>query len=179
MKRIYIIRHCKAEGQEENANLTSEGYNQAMMLRDYFENMKIDKIISSPYVRAVQSIKPLAESKEMDIIKDARLSERILSTANYSNWLEKLKMTFQDKSLTFLGGESSDEALCRISLVLEEVINSSAEDVILVTHGAIMSLLLNSMDEGFSFEQWQSLSNPDIYLIEVLEGERTFKRIWK
>ncbi|MDI2588846.1 histidine phosphatase family protein [Psychrobacillus sp. NEAU-3TGS] len=179
MKRIYIIRHCKAEGQEENANLTSEGYNQAMMLRDYFENVKIDKIISSHYVRAVQSVEPLAESKEMDIIKDARLAEKILSTENYPDWMEKLKMSFQDSSLTFLGGESSDVALCRISSVLEEVINSSEEDVILVTHGAIMSLLLNSMDEGFGFEQWQTLSNPDIYLVEVLEGERTFKRIWK
>ncbi|MFJ5772168.1 histidine phosphatase family protein [Psychrobacillus sp. NPDC093180] len=178
MKRIYLIRHCKAEGQEENANLTSEGYNQAMILRDYFDNVKIDKIISSHYIRAVQSVESLAENKDMDIIKDVRLSERILSTENYPDWLEKLKMTFQDKSLTFIGGESSNEALCRIASVLDEVINSSEENVILVTHGAIMSLLLNSMDESFGFEQWQSLSNPDIYLIEVQEGERTFKRIW-
>ena len=179
MKRIFIIRHCKAEGQEENANLTSEGYTQASMLKNYFDNVQINKIISSPYVRAVQSIKPLAESKEIDIIKDARLSERILSTENYPDWMEKLKMTFQDKSLTFIGGESSNEALCRISSVVDEVINSPEENVMLVTHGAIMSLLLNSMDEGFGFEQWQTLSNPDIYLVEVLEGERTFKRIWK
>lgn len=178
MKRIYIIRHCKADGQEASANLTSECYTQALILRDYFENVKIDKIIASHYVRAVQSIKPLAEHKEIEIIKDTRLSERILSTENYPDWLEKLKMTFQDKSLTFIGGESSNEALFRISSVFEEVINSSEENVMFVTHGAIMSLLLNSIDENFGFDQWQTLTNPDIYLIEVQEGEKTFKRIW-
>ncbi|MFJ8064570.1 histidine phosphatase family protein [Psychrobacillus sp. NPDC096426] len=178
MKRIYIIRHCKAEGQEENAKLTSEGLTQALMLRDYFEHVKIDQIISSHYIRAVQSIEPLGEFKGIEIIKDTRLSERILSTENYTDWLDKLNMTFQDKSLTFIGGESSNEALFRISSVFEEVINSPAENVILVTHGAIMSLLLNSMDDHFGFDQWQTLTNPDIYLIEVQEGKKTFKRIW-
>jgi len=178
MKRIYIIRHCKAEGQEENAKLTSEGYSQALLLRDYFENVKIDKIVSSHYVRAVQSIEPLGIYKRIEIIKDTRLSERILSTVNYSDWLDKLNMTFQDKSLTFIGGESSNEVLFRIDSVMEEVINSPEENVILVTHGAIMSLLLNSIDENFGFEQWQTLTNPDIYLIDVQEGKKTFKRIW-
>lgn len=178
MKRIYIIRHCKAEGQEENANLTSEGYQQAIMLKNFFENVQIDKIISSHYVRAVQTIEPLAEDKGMEIIQDARLSERILSTENYPDWLEKLKMTFQDKSLTFIGGESSNEALIRIASVLEEVIVSPEENIILVTHGAIMSLLLNSIDENFGFDQWQTLTNPDIYLIEIQNGKKTFKRTW-
>lgn len=178
MKRIYIIRHCKAEGQEENANLTSEGNAQASMLRDFFENVKIDKIISSHYVRAFQSIEPLSKSKGIEIIKDTRLSERILSTENYSDWLDKLKMTFHNKSLTFIGGESSNEALLRFISVFEEVINYTDENVILVTHGAIMSLFLNSIDENFEFEQWQTLTNPDIYLIEVQEGQKTFKRIW-
>lgn len=177
MKRIYIIRHCKAEGQDENANLTSEGYNQSYMLRDFFVDQKIDKIISSHFVRAVQTIEPLGEYKGIDILKDSRLSERILSTENYSDWLDKLKMTFQERDLTFVGGESSNEALLRINNVFEEVINSPEENVILVTHGAIMSLLLNSIDDNFGFEQWQSLTNPDIYLIEVLEGKKTFKRI--
>lgn len=179
MKRIYIIRHCNAEGQEENAKLTSEGNSQALMLKDFFDNVKIDKLISSHYVRAFQSIEPLSKSKGIEIIKDTRLSERILSTENYSDWFDKLKMTFQDKSLTFIGGESSNEAILRFSTVLEEIIDSPDENVILVTHGAIMSLFLNSIDENFGFDQWQTLMNPDVYLIEVHNGIKTFKRIWK
>ncbi|WP_144510049.1 histidine phosphatase family protein [Bacillus sp. FJAT-22090] len=177
MKKIYIIRHCKAEGQEKSANLTVEGYEQALKLRDYFENITIDKIISSHFERAVQTIKPLSEFKKIPILKDSRLSERILSSEDYPDWLDKLKMTFQDKDLTFVGGESSNEALIRIKNVLEEVLTSPDENIILVTHGAIMSLLLNSFDERFGFEQWASLSNPDIYMADIHEEALKFKRL--
>lgn len=177
MKKIYIIRHCKAEGQEESANLTVEGYEQALKLRDHFENIAIDKIISSHFVRAIQTIKPLSELKEITILKEPRLSERILSSEDYPDWLDKLKMTFHDKDLTFLGGESSNEALFRIKSVLEEVLTSSDENIILVTHGAIMSLLLNSFDEQFGFDQWASLTNPDIYMAETQDVALKFKRL--
>ncbi|WP_332888779.1 histidine phosphatase family protein [Paenibacillus selenitireducens] len=55
---IYIVRHCKAEGQSPDANLTDEGYIQAERLAEFLHHKNIESIISSPYVRAVQSIFP-------------------------------------------------------------------------------------------------------------------------
>jgi len=36
MKRIYLVRHCKAAGQEPEAPLTEEGVTQAERLADFF-----------------------------------------------------------------------------------------------------------------------------------------------
>ena len=50
---------------------------------------------------------------------DRQLTERVLSTKNISDWLEKLKTTFEDIELKFEGGESSQEAMKRIVEVVE------------------------------------------------------------
>lgn len=61
LKKIYIVRHCKAEGQASNSPLTEIGFKQAEELDAFFNNVPVERIISSPYMRAVQTIQPLAE----------------------------------------------------------------------------------------------------------------------
>jgi 2,3-bisphosphoglycerate-dependent phosphoglycerate mutase len=79
MKQIFLIRHCKADGQEPDARLTIEGQSQAHALAEYLEQRTIDYLISSPYDRAIDSIRPLARSRNLPIHQDDRLRERVLS----------------------------------------------------------------------------------------------------
>ncbi|TQR21778.1 histidine phosphatase family protein [Psychrobacillus vulpis] len=178
MKKVYIIRHCQAEGQEDQAPLTEKGYNQAVQLANFLENTKVDQIISSPFLRAIQTIDPFAKSSHLDVQIDNRLSERILSSTPITNWLDKLKETFNDKELKLEGGESSNEAQKRILEVLNDILNSKVENSMIVTHGNIMSLLLNNFNNDFGFEQWKELSNPDVFLLIFSNNEFTIQRIW-
>lgn len=52
-KKIYIVRHCEAQGQPSESQLTEKGFNQAKYLSEFFSNIKIDRIISSPFLRAI------------------------------------------------------------------------------------------------------------------------------
>lgn len=79
MLTIYLVRHCEAEGQAANAPLTERGHQQAKILRNFFQDRSIDRIISSPFQRAIQSIEPLAKEKNIDIEIENRLTEKILS----------------------------------------------------------------------------------------------------
>ncbi|WP_349632710.1 histidine phosphatase family protein [Neobacillus sp. WH10] len=94
MKKIFIIRHCEAEGQPSESQLTDKGFKQAIDVSDFFSEIKIDRIISSPYKRAIQSIQPLAKRLNVEIEINRQLTERVLSTKNLSDWLEKLRTTF-------------------------------------------------------------------------------------
>ncbi|MDN3017322.1 histidine phosphatase family protein [Paenibacillus sp. BSR1-1] len=179
MKRIYVIRHCEAEEQQLEARLTSKGGQQAETLARFLSNKDIERIISSPFVRAIQSIQPLAEQKDMMVELDERLSERILSTQYLPDWLEKLKETFDDLELKFDGGESSGEAMNRVVSVVKEVVQSDVENTLIVTHGNLMSLLLKNFQSGFGFEEWRNLSNPDVFLLQFLENDEvTVERLW-
>jgi len=182
MKTFILVRHCKAEGQEEGAILTEEGKKEAINLITYLNkvNCKITKIISSPYERAVKTIEPYAKEVGLSIQIDNRLSERRLSNKSLSNWLELLKQTFDDIDLIIEGGESTREATERaISLIREEIEFSKEQNTLLVTHGNLMSLILRYFDESFGFNEWENLTNPDVYRIDINDNQINITRLWE
>ncbi|MBD3109253.1 histidine phosphatase family protein [Bacillus sp. AGMB 02131] len=178
-EKIYLVRHCEAEGQSSEAPLTSNGLRQADQICEFFTNVSIEKIICSPFLRAIQTIEPLSRKRNIEIGKDDRLAERVLSSVNLPDWLEKLKATYEDMNLSFEGGESSREASERIVKVIEDVIGNEAEHTIIVSHGNILSLLIKHFDHSFGFEQWRSMSNPDVYLLTRSEEKHHIERLWK
>lgn len=177
MVKIYIVRHCEAEGQAADAQLTTNGMEQANQLADFLSTHKIDRILSSPYLRAIQSIEPFSKRTNIQIEEDERLKERVLSNVNLIDWLEKLEKTYDNLTLTYEGGESSIQAMDRIVTVVEESLNAGCNNLLLVTHGNIMSLLLLHYDSEFGFNEWKQLSNPDVYVISDNDGW-TIERIW-
>ncbi|MDX8365336.1 histidine phosphatase family protein [Cytobacillus sp. IB215665] len=179
VKKIYIVRHCEAQGQPSEAQLTNKGFEQARLLSDFFSDKKIDRIISSSFIRAIQSIEPLSVHKNVTVEVDQRLTERILSEENLADWLEKLKRTYDNLDAKYKGGESSREAMNRISCVVNEIFNSHFESTIIVTHGNIMSLLLKKYNHHFGFDEWKSLSNPDVYLLTSKDRAISVKRVWQ
>ncbi|WP_327966947.1 histidine phosphatase family protein [Bacillus xiapuensis] len=179
LKKIYVIRHCEAEGQSPEAQLTDRGNEQALDLSEFFSNIKIDRIISSPYKRALDSIKPLAKKSNVEVEIDRKLTERILSTKNFSDWFEKLRNTFDDIALKFEGGESSREAMERIVEVVEEAFSRNNNNTVIVTHGNLMSLLLMYFNKDFGYDNWKNLSNPDVFLLINENNKVTLQRIWK
>ncbi|WP_404430790.1 histidine phosphatase family protein [Sutcliffiella horikoshii] len=165
-KNIYIVRHCEAQGQPSESQLTEEGFKQAAELAGFFSNIQINRIISSPYLRAIQSVEPLSKETNIRIEIDDRLAERTLSSGDLPDWMDKLKATYDDLELKYEGGESSREARDRIVNVIEEAFKSDAKNIIIVTHGNIMSLLLKNYQDSFGFEDWKNLRNPDIFLLK-------------
>jgi 2,3-bisphosphoglycerate-dependent phosphoglycerate mutase len=163
MKTIYIVRHCKAEGQEPDAPLTTEGVLQALRLVETLAGVEIERIISSPYRRAKDSVTPLAQHLNIPIELDERLIERILCQGFNTDWQQHLEISFEDLDYCLAGGESSRTALQRIVSVIDEIRHDSAKTTLLLTHGNLMALLLKYFDDAVGFSDWKSLSNPDIY----------------
>jgi 2,3-bisphosphoglycerate-dependent phosphoglycerate mutase len=180
-KRIYLIRHCKADGQQHGAKLTGEGFEQAYRLTDFLSTKHIDHIISSTYERAIATITPLAQKINLIVNTDPRLCERILSSEVLENWEEKLKETFLDREMRLPGGETSFEAMERGISVLEDLFQQSANNIAVVTHGNIMCLMLRFYDKKYGFDEWRQLTNPDVYeLLITNKGEEVcIKRIWE
>jgi 2,3-bisphosphoglycerate-dependent phosphoglycerate mutase len=177
MKTIYIVRHAKADGQPFHASLTLDGEEQAQNLVSFLEKYPIEAIYSSPYKRALQTIQPFSERKELPIHEDDRLGERILSGKDLPDWKDKLRESFEDFSLAFPGGESNEEAMERAASVIEDIVNSEEDHIVVVSHGNLTTLLLRCFDEKFGLDELLALTNPDVYLVRT-DGGR-FERIWE
>ena len=175
-KIIYVVRHCKAEGQPAESPLTSEGNQQAIELVKFFKQVKVDRIISSPFKRAIQSIEPLSKQKQLEVELDTRLEERILCSNDMPEWLEVLIDTYNDLDLKFVGGESSREAMERVTSVIHDI--NIGESVVVVSHGNLISLLLKSFDHTVGFNEWKHMSNPDVYQLTIDREDWTIHRLW-
>ena len=155
-KTVYLVMHCQATGQERDAELTEEGKEQAKELRRFFEKRNIKHIISSPFTRAIQSIKPTADSRGLQVEIDDRLAEHRLISKNIKDWLERLKESFRDMNLKMAGGESSRE----VTKGRREVIETATDGTVLATHSNLMGLLLIRIDSMYGFKEWKELSPP-------------------
>lgn len=160
---LYLVRHCEAEGQEAEASLTARGREQAVMLAEHLQSISFDKLYSSPFTRAIQSIEPLALQLDKQITIDDRLEERKLSGEPIENWMVELEKTFEDPSYKLTGGESSLEAAKRGVEAVMDVVSLAKENAIVMTHGNLFTLILNYFDESHGFHTWKSLKNPDCF----------------
>ena len=178
MKNLYIVRHAKAEGQPWEAELTALGEEQAHSLVEFFKDTDIDAIYSSPFLRAVKTIEPLAENRNLPVIGDERLAERILSGTDLPDWMSHLQKSFEDFEHVLEGGESNRAAYQRASSFLEDILNGEQENIIAVSHGNLTTLLLRYFDDRFGYKELMELSNPDVYHIAVKDGQPVVKRRW-
>jgi 2,3-bisphosphoglycerate-dependent phosphoglycerate mutase len=178
-KIIYLVRHCKATGQAADAPLTSEGIDQAEALAEFLLEAQIGQIVSSPFTRALKSIKPLSIRTNIEIKLDARLIEAALSTLDYSDWLDKLRGTFSDFELSFEGGESSRAATTRAITAINDALLLDTDRIVVVTHGRLLTLILKHFDSKYGFQEWQNLTTPDVFRIVIKENESQVERIWQ
>ncbi|ASF39616.1 2,3-bisphosphoglycerate-dependent phosphoglycerate mutase [Halobacillus alkaliphilus] len=181
MDKLILVRHSETEGQHEDSPLTKSGVRQAQVLANFLDQSgyEIDHIISSPFLRAIETIKPFALSKGLSIKTDERLEERILSHEPLDDWEEVLHDTFKDPELKFSGGESSQEAKKRILSLVDELEQEDCGNVLLVTHGNLLALLLQKYNREIGFYEWKRLSNPDMFLVQKQGGEYMVERIWQ
>ena len=179
-KILYVVRHGKAEGQEPDARLTLDGQVQAQNIADTLASFGIDRIVSSTYRRAIDSIQPLAERLGLPVETDERIIEAGLSSINYPDWLERLKATFEDPDLSYEGGESSRAAAGRAVAAVDAVLLTDAQVPVVVTHGRLLTLLMRHYDSRFGFDNWRALSSPDLFRIHLSDSRAPeVARLWK
>ena len=179
VKCIYLVRHCAATGQGSECALTERGIIQARELTEFFQQIPLNRIITSPYKRAIDSCKGIAKEKSIHIESDCRLIERILCKQAIPDWREKLYQSFCNRDVKLAGGESSNEAATRGCAVIEEVLTDEFNHTLIVTHGNLLTLLLNHFDQSYGYETWMQLTNPDVYRLTFNNNELDIQRIWK
>lgn len=177
-RRLLLARHCAASGQQPDAPLSDDGQRQAQALARFLSRHPIDRVVASSYTRARETIEPFAARAGLPVHLDDRLVEQTLAARPVPNWREAVRAGFADPDLRLPGGESGRDVLQRGWAALDDLFEGGHRLPVAVTHGKFLSVILNSIDADFGYEQWQSLSNPDVFaLAETGEGW-TYERIW-
>jgi 8-oxo-dGTP pyrophosphatase MutT (NUDIX family)/phosphohistidine phosphatase SixA len=78
---LYLVRHAKAGDREAWTEddrlrpLSKKGRLQAEGLLEHFDGLAIDRVLSSPYDRCVQTVRPLAISRQLKLEEVESLAE--------------------------------------------------------------------------------------------------------
>ncbi|MYE11016.1 MAG: histidine phosphatase family protein [Gammaproteobacteria bacterium] len=179
MYRVLLIRHCESVGQQPEAGLTEAGMRAAETLAEFLSRFPVDRIATSPYERARQTIAPFAAAAGLPVHADDRLVEQRLAAGRVEHWRDAVRASFGDPDFRLPGGESGRDVLNRGWPALEELLEGGHRLPVAVTHGKFLSVILNSLDSDFGYDQWQSLSNPDVFaLVDAAGGGLSYERVW-
>jgi 8-oxo-dGTP diphosphatase len=89
---VYLVRHAKAgerrvwEGDDLERPLSKTGWKQAHALGKRLQKKGASDLVSSPYLRCMQTLEPLATALEVPVLAD----ERLLEGAGFEGALELL-----------------------------------------------------------------------------------------
>ncbi|MFQ5636864.1 MAG: histidine phosphatase family protein [bacterium] len=157
---IYLVRHVESL---PNDVVTGRGQKQALSLVATLSQLDIDAIVSSPYQRAVATVQPFSEARQIPIEIDDGLKERKVSEGLIDNYLEVLRKSWADFDFKLPNCESARECQERVLRTLHGIVRRYAgKRIVASSHGNAIALVLNAFDRSFGFEDWKSLNNPDI-----------------
>lgn len=78
---VYLVRHADAGdreswvGDDEVRPLSDKGWRQARGLVKVLGRNQVGRVSSSPYLRCIQTVEPLAEAHALPVVPEPRLAE--------------------------------------------------------------------------------------------------------
>lgn len=153
-KTLYFVRHGetdwnvlgKLQGRTD-VPLNENGIMQARELSERID-IKIDYIFSSPLIRAYNTACILAEKLGVEVSKNPLLCEVNFGDLEGKVIPESLdKTTAETWDIPFPNGESFKDAFIRFNQFLEQI-SSSMDNVLVVSHGGILRVVLRCFDAG-------------------------------
>jgi 2,3-bisphosphoglycerate-dependent phosphoglycerate mutase len=179
---LLLVRHAHADWvPDEGRPLSSKGHFDAVRVADILTPLAPDAIYSSPYLRARETVEPLAERVHLPVVEMAELRERSLGHSWQPDWEATIRPTWEDFEFAYPeGGESNAEAMTRAASALEQLRERHEEETVVVaTHGNLLVLLLRVLDPDKGYEFWRGLSLPDIYRLDLVSRkEFELQRLW-
>jgi 2,3-bisphosphoglycerate-dependent phosphoglycerate mutase len=157
--------------EENDRPLTAAGMAAARTLAASLTEEPIAAVYSSPYPRALQTAKPIAELHRLRVVIADDLRERLLSPHPLADWYVEARRTWDDFDYAPPGGESSHTAESRAVGALSELAERHPHETIAaVSHGNLIALALHAHDPTVGFELWDAMPMPVVYEIEVESG---------
>jgi 2,3-bisphosphoglycerate-dependent phosphoglycerate mutase len=182
MNTFYMVRHAHAVwSPDENRSLSKQGLENANHVAAILQHFPISLILSSPYLRARQTIAPLAGILGIDILIEPDLRERYLSNSSLGDFFTAVEKTWKDWSFAHPGGETNLAAQVRGVAVISELIDKNGADhIVLSTHGNLLALTLHHFDSSIDYKFWQALTMPDIYKLSFTPHNKVvIERLWQ
>lgn len=184
MTNIYFVRHCEPDFSIHDdliRPLTDKGLEDSKRVAEVLKSKKIHGIYSSPYKRAIDTVKELANALNLKVVTKEDLRERTITDQWIDDFNEFVKCQWEDFGYKLSKGECLRQVQERNITALKEILNENkGKNVVIGTHGTALSTILNYYNKTFGYEEFNRIKSimPWIIVMEF-KGEEfiEFKEI--
>ncbi len=184
MTNIYFVRHCEPDfsiHEDLIRPLTDKGLKDSKRVAEVLKSKNIHGIYSSPYKRAIDTVKELANALNLKVVTKEDLRERTITDQWIDDFNEFVKCQWEDFGYKLSKGECLRQVQERNITALKEILNENkGKNVVIGTHGTALSTILNYYNKTFGYEEFNRIKSimPWIIVMEF-KGEEfiEFKEI--
>jgi len=186
MTTLILVRHAQSAPDpalpERDWPLSDNGKQQALDLAPALAELGVNALVSSPYLRAIETLRPYAEHSGLEIAVDEDLRERALG-----GWLPDvadveaaIRNMHADLDFQLEGGESGRACVARFDAALARVVAGHPGCTIAVgSHGGVLGHLIARQGVALPDAFWRRIRNPHLFVFDAEGGlrwvdERTF-----
>lgn len=181
MTNVYFVRHAQPNYDNHNdleRELTVKGLEDRKRVTAFLLDKSIDVVLSSPYKRAVDTVKDFADHAGLtiSIIHDFR--ERKIG----SEWIDDFESfcirQWENFTYKLSDGESLGEVQDRNITALQKVLKTHKnKSIVIGTHGTALSTILNAYDPSFGYQDFQRIRHYMPWIVKLtFDGERLVER---
>ena len=157
MTTIYFVRHAEPDlshRDELQRPLTAKGRADSMRLSEFFRNEPVDFVYSSPYRRAVETVKPLAERYRKTIYLEKDFRERKIDDEWINDYESFLELQWTDFLYRRRNGEClqtvQDRNIAATNMLLLKHMNKS---VVVGSHENALGTVIRHYTKNFGIKE--------------------------
>lgn len=159
MTTIYFVRHAEPNYSNHNdaeRELTEKGLKDRELVTSYLADKSIDVVLSSPYKRAIETVKHFADNNNLTIKAISDFRERKIDSVWIENYSDFCKQQWSDFFYRLSDGETLAEVQKRnISALFDVIDQYNDKNIVVGSHGTELSTIINYFDNTFEYEEFK------------------------
>ncbi|WP_373756808.1 histidine phosphatase family protein [Streptococcus ferus] len=170
--KVFLTRHCQPDlsnHDDRSRGLSPKGLQDCQLVSQFLREREIDCIYSSPYQRALATIKPFAKEVNLPIHLEEDFREREIS----QHWIDDfdgfVRKQWLDFHFKLPQGESLKEVQARNVRRLTEVIKQEQGNTILIaSHGTAIASIVHFIDQSFGLDDFLAIKTLMPFIAELV-----------
>ena len=183
MTNIYFIRHAEPnfENHDDMAReLSAKGLKDRELVTKFLMDKQIDAVVSSPFKRAIDTVRDFADKNGMDITVIADFRERRVDSCWIEDFTSFSKKQWEDFTYKLSDGECLAEVQARNIAALNKLLDDyQDQNVVVGSHGTALSTIINYYDKTFGYDGFHEIRHLMPWVVQFTFGGKELIEIKK
>ena len=183
MTNIYFIRHAEPNFENHDdmtRELSAKGLKDRKLVTKFLMDKQIDAVVSSPFKRAIDTVRDFADKNNLKITAIDDFRERRVDSCWIEDFTSFSKKQWEDFTYKLSDGECLAEVQARNIAALNKLLDDyQDQNVVVGSHGTALSTIINYYDKTFGYDGFHEIRHLMPWVVQFTFGGKELIEIKK